>query len=242
MGPRRSRYFRVPTFGPFLLIALPGFFLPGPSLAHEQWILTPEQMLEWGAKPLPELFTTWSAGNVIPILAFLAFLAGWIRLGFTGARELFPDLQVRLASYGDLVAPILRFCLAWLLLSSGLGAEPRVGVPPFSMPTMFAPDLLLHELPSAWAWLQVAEIVTAFALLIGLYVRFFAAVLIFLAVLGIGLFGTATLPYVGALIGASVYLLLQGPGRYVVPHRRSAPCRHGSPPSRVSAPKPSCAS
>ena len=217
MGPRRIRYLRVPTFGLTVLIALPGFFLPGPSLAHEQWILTPEQMLEWGAKPLPELFTTWSAGNVIPILAFLAFLAGWIRLGFTGARELFPDLQVRLASYGDFVAPILRLCLAWLLLSSGLGAEPRVGVPPFSMPTMFAPDLLLHELAPAWAWLQVAQIVTAFALLLGLYVRFFAAVLIILAVLGIGLFGTATLPYVGALIGASVYLLLQGPGRYFIP-------------------------
>ena len=69
---------------------------PGPSLAHEQWILTPEQIRQWDAKPRPELFTTWSAGNVIPIVAFLAFLAGWVRLGFTGARELFPDLQARL--------------------------------------------------------------------------------------------------------------------------------------------------
>ncbi|MFL6228407.1 MAG: hypothetical protein ACJ741_06475, partial [Pyrinomonadaceae bacterium] len=73
------------------------------ALGHEQWILTPEQMQEWNTRPLPDLFTSWSLGNVIPTLAFLAFLAGWVRLGFTGARELFPDLQARLASHGDIV-------------------------------------------------------------------------------------------------------------------------------------------
>jgi NADH dehydrogenase FAD-containing subunit/uncharacterized membrane protein YphA (DoxX/SURF4 family) len=213
----RARYFQVTALRKIALAALAGVLIPAVSLAHEQWILTPEQMLEWDAKPLPDLFTTLSAANAIPILAFLAFLAGWIRLGFTGARELFPDLQVRLASYGDFVAPILRFCVAWMLISSGLGAEPRVGVPPFSMPTMFAPDLLLHDLSPVWTWLQIAQIVTAFALLLGLYVRLFAAVLIVLAVLGIALFGAAMLSYVGAVIGASVYLMLQGPGRYFVP-------------------------
>ena len=191
--------------------------LRGVALAHEQWVLTPEQMEEWGAKPLPDLFTSWSPGNVIPILAFLAFLACWIRLGFTGARELFPDLQARLASYGDVVAPILRFCLAWALLSSALGAEPRVGVAAFSMPSLFAPDLLLQQLSPGWAWLRWAEIIISLALLLGIYVRFFAAVLIGLGILGLGLFGSAMLSYVGALIGACTYLLLQGPGQYFLP-------------------------
>ncbi|MEZ5864473.1 MAG: cyclic nucleotide-binding domain-containing protein [Geminicoccaceae bacterium] len=189
----------------------------GVALGHEQWVLTPEQMAEMDARPLPDLFTAWSIGNVLPILAFVAFLACWVWLGFTGARELFPDLQARLASHGDIVAPILRFCLAWMLLSSSLGAEPRVGVVPFSTPSLFAPDLLLHQLAPYWAWLRWAEIGIALALLLGIYVRFFAGLLLGLAVLGIGLFGTAILSYVGALAGACIYLVLQGAGRYFPP-------------------------
>jgi uncharacterized membrane protein YphA (DoxX/SURF4 family) len=126
-------------------------------------------------------------------------------------------LQARLASHGDIVAPILRFCLAWMLLSSGLGAEPRVGVPAFSMPSLFAPDLLLQQLAPGWAWLRWAQIVIAVALLLGIYVRFFAALLIGLALLGIGLLGAGILSYVGALIGACIYLVLQGAGRYFLP-------------------------
>src|SRR3954447_8923208 len=179
--------------------------LHGTAVAHEQWVMTPEQMQEWDAKPLPDLFTAWSPGNVIPTLAFLAFLACWVRLGFTGARELFPDLQARLASHGDIVAPILRFCLAWALLSSALGAEPRVGVPAFSTPTLFAPDLLLRQLSPGWAWLRWAEIVISLALLFGIYVRFFAAVLIGLGILGLGLFGAPMLSYVGVAFGACIY-------------------------------------
>lgn len=198
-----------------VLIMLLGF--PGLTLAHEQWILSPEQIREWDAKPFPVLFTSWSAGNVIPIVVFLAFLACWVRLGFTGARELFPDLQARLASHGDIVSTILRFCLAWMLLSSGFGAEPRAGVPAFSMPTLFAADLQLQLLPPVWAWLHWAEIAIALALLLGIYVRFFAAGLVVLAVLGTVLFSSAMLPYVGALIGGSIYLVLQGPGRYFLP-------------------------
>ena len=197
--------------------------LHGTAVAHEQWVMTPEQMQEWDAKPLPDLFTSWSLGNVIPTLAFMAFLACWVRLGFTGARELFPDLQARLASYGDIVAPILRFCLAWMLLSSALGAEPRVGVPAFSMPSLFAPDLLLQQLSPGWAWLRWTQIVIALALLLGIYVRFFAALLIGLAILGIGLFGTPILSYVGALIGACIYLVLQGAGRHFLPLPLPAP-------------------
>lgn len=198
-----------------LLLAV--LLLPGTALAHEQWVLTPEQMQEWTAKPFPELFSRPSLGNLIPILAFLAFLACWVRLGFTGAKELFPDLQARLASYGDIVAPILRFCVAWMLISSALGAEPRVGVQAFSAPSLFAPDLLLQHLSPGWAWLRWAQIAIALALLLGIYVRLFAALLIGLAFLGIGLFGTAMLSYVGAVVGAATYLVMQGPGQYFLP-------------------------
>jgi len=85
--------------------------LPDYASAHERWILTPEQAQEWSSRAAPDLWSqlTWINGAMIG--GFLIFTVGWIRLGFTGARELFPDLQARLGSFGYLVAPILRFCL-----------------------------------------------------------------------------------------------------------------------------------
>jgi uncharacterized membrane protein YphA (DoxX/SURF4 family) len=191
-----------------------------PALAHETWILTPEQITDWNSKPKPDLFTHLSSHNVTMISLFLIFVVGWVRLGFTGARELFPDLQARLSSYGDHVPRILRVCVAWMLLSSAFGAEPRFGVEPFTSPTLFAPDLELRLLDPQWAWLCWAEVVLAVTILFGLYVRFFAALLILLTLLGAWLFGSAILAYAGALIGVCIYLVMQGPGRhYTKSHR-----------------------
>ena len=216
----QEHVFRSPAFllAAAPLVALAALLLfAHTALAHEQWIVTPEQIIEWNAQPKPGLYTTWAAGNVTLVLMFLLFTVGWVRLGFTGARELFPDLQVRLASYGDFVAPILRFCVAWMLLSAAFGTEPRVGVAPFSSPTLFAPDMELRLLAPAWAWLRSAEVVIAFALLVGVYVRFFAMLLLLLAFLGSWLFGMPMFSYAGALIGTCIYLLMQGPGRYFLP-------------------------
>ena len=110
----RRLWARIPTlfgFAAFFLIA-------GQALAHERWILSPDQIAEWNAHPRPILYSELSPLNVTMISLFLLFILGWVRLGFTGARELFPDLQARLASYGDHVPRILRVCLAWMLLSS----------------------------------------------------------------------------------------------------------------------------
>ena len=187
------------------------------ALGHERWILTPEQIALLNSKPKPDLFTRLSADNATMISLFLIFVLGWVWLGFTGARELFPDLQARLASYGDHVPRILRVCVAWMLLSSAFGAEPRFGVEPFTSPTLFAPDLELRELGPEWGWLRWAEIAIGLAILFGVYVRFFAALLILLAVLGAWLFGSSILAYAGALIGVCIYLMMQGPGRHFLP-------------------------
>lgn len=187
------------------------------ALAHERWIMSEEQINQWNALPMPELFTQVSVHNAGLISVFLVFVVGWVWLGFTGARELFPDLQARLASYGDHVPRILRVCLAWILLSSAFGAEPRFGVQPFTTPTLFAPDLYLNLLDPAWAWLQWAEVLLALTILFGIYVRVFATLLIVLSLLGFYLYGTAILAYAGALIGASIYLVLQGAGRHYLP-------------------------
>jgi NADH dehydrogenase FAD-containing subunit/class 3 adenylate cyclase/uncharacterized membrane protein YphA (DoxX/SURF4 family) len=209
------QYFRQAVF---LAAYFSGLFLFSTAvLAHETWILTPEQMDYWNARKLPDIFTQLSSLNVLMISVFLLFIIGWVWLGFTGARELFPDLQARLSSYGDHVPRILRVCVSWVLLSSAFGAEPRFGVEPFSSPTFLAPDLELIQLGSEWAWLRWAEIILGLTILFGIYVRFFSFLLILLSLLGWYLFGTAIFAYLGAILGASIFLVLQGPGRHYLP-------------------------
>jgi NADH dehydrogenase FAD-containing subunit/uncharacterized membrane protein YphA (DoxX/SURF4 family) len=187
------------------------------AFAHERWILTPLEILDWNSRPKPEIFTHWSWRNITMISLFLLFLVGWVRLGSTGAKELFPDLQVRLASYGDHVPVILRFCLAWTLISSAFGAEPRNGVEAFTEPTLFACDLQLSLIGSQWGWLRWAELGIGLAVLFGVYVRFCAVLIIALGLLGAWLFGSSILAYAGALIGVCIYLIMQGPGRFYLP-------------------------
>lgn len=215
-GRRRGRLglYRSPMWALGLCFAA---VLTHSAQAHERWILTPEQILEWNAKPMPGLYSELSWLNFSMIAGFLLFTVGWIRLGFTGARELFPDLQARLGSYGDLVAPILRFCLAWALISSTFGLEPRHGVAPFSSPTLFAPDLELSLLGPSWAWLRWVQLLLGLGFLFGVYVRILAGVLILLALLAAVLFGAPILAYAGALLGVAIYLVMQGPGSYYVP-------------------------
>jgi len=186
-------------------------------LAHERWILSPDQVAEWNAKPKPAVYASPSALNLSLAAAFVLFAAGWIRLGFTSARDLFPDLQARLGAYGDRVAPILRFCLAWALISSSLGLEPRYGVEPFASPTLFAPDLELKPFGDGWLGLRWVELALGLGFALGIYVRICALALLALALVGLVLFQADLLAYASALAGVAIYLLLQGPGSYFVP-------------------------
>lgn len=187
------------------------------AVAHERWILTPEEIQYWNAQPKPKLFTEWSNRNVTILTLFGLFIVGWVRLGFTGARELFPDVVSRLNAYGDHVSLILRLCLAWALLSSAVGLEPRHGVDPLTSPVLLAPDLELRLLDQKWFWLRGAQMILGVAFLFGIWVRFFAFVLIVLGLLGVYLFGEPILAYGGAVIGIGFYLLLQGAGSRYIP-------------------------
>jgi len=124
-----------------LLLVLFAALSPAGVLAHEAWVLTPEQMSEWNAKPMPEVFTTVNAVNVSMYVFTILFLVGWIALNYTGARELFPDLQVRLASYAGYAALALRIALFVLLGMAGTGLGPRHGTALMEAPTLAAPDL-----------------------------------------------------------------------------------------------------
>lgn len=188
-----------------------------PLLAHESWILTPAEMLEWNSKPKLELFTQWSATNIMLLGGVFLFAVGWVRLGFTGAREMFPDLQARLASYGEYSAVILRFALAWTLLTSALAVETRVGNSLFQSPTLLAPDLELRLLGPDWMWLREAQILLGLMFLFGLYVRLAAVILLGVSMLALLLFGWDMMTYLTVVWGVCVYLLLQGPGSHYVP-------------------------
>jgi NADH dehydrogenase FAD-containing subunit/uncharacterized membrane protein YphA (DoxX/SURF4 family) len=208
---------RNATFLLFALLALLWMLLPPGALAHEAWVLSPQEQAELSAKPLPPIFTHLNAVNVSMYLGTLIFLLGWISLNYTGARELFPDLQVRLGSYGGYASLGLRIALFILLGMAGTGLGPRVGTAMLTAPTLAAPDLELRLLGPGWGWIAWVEIVLALSFLFGIYVRAAAVVLLGLAILGLVAFGPRVLDYLGLIGGAGVYLLLQGAGSYFVP-------------------------
>ena len=67
-------------------------FSPMPLYAHELWIMTPEQIIEFNSKPKPDLYTHWSANNITMIMLFLLLMVRWVRLNYTGAREFVPPI------------------------------------------------------------------------------------------------------------------------------------------------------
>jgi NADH dehydrogenase FAD-containing subunit/uncharacterized membrane protein YphA (DoxX/SURF4 family) len=188
-----------------------------PVFAHEGWILSPAEVLEWSAKPKPAIFTQWGIANICVLSIAFLFAVGWVRLGQTGARELFADLQVRLSSYGDYASVILRFCAAWALISSTFALEPRLGNAVMESPTLFAPDLELRLLSPEWMWLKYVQLGLGLMLLFGIYTRLTALLLAGLVGLGWYLFGQMMLTYLTALLGGGLYLILQGGGSHYIP-------------------------
>ena len=199
-----------------ILLAVTALISAGVGFAHEPWILKPDEIQQALAQPKPAWFTQLNAANITLIAAFGLFCIGWIRLGFTGAKELFPDLQARLQAQGDKVAPIIRFCLVWTLVSASIGLEPRVGVDAFTEPTLIAADLIIEEQDFHWWWLQEVQLLLAVGLAFGVYVRLMAVGLLAICIPAFYLFGMAFLPYAGAVMGCALYLLLQGSGAYAV--------------------------
>lgn len=185
--------------------------------AHEKWVLTSQQAAELNAQPRPYIFTHLTPINASMILLTLVCLVGWIALNRTGARELFPDLQVRLASHGGFASLSLRIALFILLGMAGLGLGPRSGTALFEAPTLVAPDLELRMAGPGWEWVAWVEVIVALCFLFGIYVRGAALVTMVLGILGFYLFGSDMIDYIGLAGGAASYLLLQGAGSYYLP-------------------------
>ncbi|MEE8554634.1 MAG: FAD-dependent oxidoreductase, partial [bacterium] len=124
---------------------------------------------------------------------------------------------MRLASYSGFAALALRIGLAVMLGMAAFGLAPRVGTEMFEAPVLGAPDLELRLVHPFWIWIAWAEAAVAAAFVLGIYVRAAAAVTLVIGGLGLVLFGTGMVAYIGLVGGAAIYLLLQGAGSFYVP-------------------------
>ncbi len=218
MGVACQKYsFSRPGFTLLLGFVFLWCVAPFAAEAHESWVLTAEQMAAADAKPMPAMFTSWNPTSIWTLLLSAAFLGGWILLHFTGAKELFPDLQVRLASYGEYGALSVRIGLGIMLFLAAFGLGPRHGTELFEASTFLAPDLELRSVPGNWQWIAWVEGVLAYVLILGIYVRFAAFVFLLLSIVGLYLFPYDILAYYGIGAGTAVYLLLQGGGAFTMP-------------------------
>lgn len=196
------------------------FILPAVSGAHEQWFLTPKQMMDFNSEVKPAIFTQLSTTNVSILIFTILCIYLWIKLGKGGSREIFYDHQLHLAKFPNLSALILRVATVIMLIMAVFGLNPRYEVPIMSASTLIFPDLVLTE---PWEWIKYLELSIAFCFLFGIYVRIAAILLLASGILGIYLFGTAMLFYIGFVIGISLYLILQGAGlgQYPLPILKS---------------------
>ncbi|MGI9303531.1 MAG: hypothetical protein ACR2RB_12605 [Gammaproteobacteria bacterium] len=179
--------------------------------------MTPSQIADWNARALPTIFTQLNATNLMLLVVAAVVLFGWIMLGRTGAKELFPVLQARLVASTGLGALLLRWCVAIMIGMAALGLSPRVGTELLEASTLIAPDLELRLPAGDWAWIAWVEGGLALALALGIYVRLAAAILTGVCVLGLFLFDLAMLQYAGIAGGAAIYLLMRGGGAYTLP-------------------------
>lgn len=201
------------------LVALFSSVLWAPAaMAHELWVLTPEQATHWSAKPKPEIFTQLNETNLsIFLLTALCVVGCFLLYRRIASRPFALHLQARLTSHGNYVPVALRVALFIMLGTASLGLVPRLGTEIMQNPVLGAPDLELRQLPGDWSWVAVVEGVLAICLLLGIYVRGAAAALLGLGLLGFYLFGPSMGAYIGLIGAAAVYLLFQGAGPYAVP-------------------------
>jgi len=188
------------------------------AIAHELWVLTPEQATQWSARPRPELFTQLNVTSIsIYVLTALSLVVCFLLHRRTASATLASRLQARLTSYGDYAPVALRIALFIMLGMASVGLAPRLGTGIMQTPVLGAPDLELRLLPGDWSWVAVLEGVLAVCLLLGIYARGAAAALLGVGLLGLYLFGQAMCAYLGLVGAAAVYLLFQGAGPYAVP-------------------------
>lgn len=212
MNPWKRRAYRgwVAVF----ITQIVAIFVSAPAVAHERWVLTPDQMRDLNTQPKPELYTSFTLQGSAILLFFGSILAFLIYVHYF--RK--PDkwlllLSGRMQRFVEWIQPLLRLTLGWTLIASALGLVPRLGNSPMAYPTFLAPDLEVAILGPGWHWLIWAELALGFWFMSGLWTRVASAVMIAAIHLALILYGEPFLAYYPTFLGISIYLLLRGGGR-----------------------------
>ncbi len=189
-----------------------------PVTAHERWILTPDQILEFNSQPKPAIYTDFTLAGGLILLTFGVILGYLIRTHYFVYPPAWLQLMSgRLQRHVNWIQPILRFTLGWTLIASALGLVPRLGNSKMTYPTLLAPDLEIVVLGPHWHWLIGAELFLGFWLVTGLWTRAAAFILILVVHLALFLFGEPFLAYYTAVLGLVIYLFLRGAGLGAIP-------------------------
>lgn len=190
------------------------FLITFPAMAHEAWLLSPEEVIALNKMPSPSAF---SLSNMISILLaivmVLIFLGGsiihmkWVEpIENKIIHEYFPLFK-------EYIPIIARICLGFTLLYAGTGILVRHGSGMPGMPTLFVPDLDLRLAGDFWQFIGKIEVTLAFMFFFGIFVRTAAGTVIALAVLGSMLFGSQMMmPYSAHFMMPALFLLCHGGG------------------------------
>ncbi len=207
-GRKSHRYFTL--LAAYLFALLTSF----PALAHERWVLTPDQMQTLNSQPKPDIYTSFTLEGSVVLLFFGSILAFLIYVHYFRHPDKWLLLfSGRMQRFVEWIQPLLRLTLGWTLIAAALGLVPRLGNSAMSYPTFLAPDLELASLSPSWQWLVWAEMGLGFWFMSGLWTRIAASVLLLAIHLALALYGEAFLAYYFTFLGISLYLIIRGGGR-----------------------------
>ncbi|MBI1383961.1 MAG: hypothetical protein GC150_03500 [Rhizobiales bacterium] len=191
-------------------------------LAHEAWLLTPEEMIELSRAPLPTLFSApFPAFFIVVALASIAAAAVVLETQWaTIEQRLLAPIATAAAEWAPF---ILRLGLAIMLLTAGLALLPAHGTAIAEAPTLFVPDMQLRLLDGYWIVLAPLQVLIGLGLASGFATRLMAALVIALSLLGLLLFGTPFVSYLPHFVAPAALILVVGSGRLAL--LPSAPVR-----------------
>ncbi|WED44244.1 DoxX family membrane protein [Legionella cardiaca] len=180
------------------------------SKAHEQWLLTTQEMSKLSKVSPPLIFTQLTVFNGIILSLALLSLLSWVFITNKIESERLSPSQNQI----NWALLLVRIGTGLMLILCTLGLLPKINVPLFKEPTLFAPDILIKTLPDFWYWLIWLQLGLGILLCIGICIRLTALVLLIMLLLTLVLVGYPLLHYSGFYLGITLFLISNGGGDF----------------------------
>jgi uncharacterized membrane protein YphA (DoxX/SURF4 family) len=180
-----------------------------PSWSHEQWLLSFSDLERAAKISKPLIFTQVTLFNSVIVGIAILSLFLWIALTQKDKQLNTINLTALKIDYALLG---LRLWTGVMLILCSLGALPKSTIPFFQEPTLFAPDLLINELPQHWHFLKWLEFGLGLSFIAGFFTRWLALILLVLIVLSLSLFGAKMYHYTGFYLAICLFLLMNSGG------------------------------